>query len=219
VQVAYTLKVNADAPYGSTIGSAESTVGGVIVKCPAVQVQKNLTVQQQTKLIEAVQELRASENTLAGLELVNKLYEMATGTKNVFVTTDASEIMEGANGIFTPKQMSLETVPQQIYQLGRSDLYGKMVAPTLYGGYRMWTALWKQDRVRLPMEHDLQIGDLLIYKGQPEWGMYLYLGEDLGFANMSRATLDADTLSVDIRLEQLLGCDYYFAILRPSMTQ
>lgn len=218
VTVSYKLRVNADVPYGSSIQSTDSTVGGVTVKCPAVQVKRTLTAQEQAKLIQAVKDMRTNGNTLTGLALVNKLYETATGTAKVFASTDVATVCEGTNGIFAKKQMSTESTKRQIFKVNTGSVYNNMVAPTLYGGYRLWTPMWQHDRVRLPQEHDLQVGDVLFGRTLSSRPVYMYLGEELGFVNMTKATLDADTTTVDLRLERLLGYGYYFAILRPSMT-
>lgn len=217
VAVSYKLKVNDDVAYGTTIRSTDSTVGGVTVKCPGVQVRRTLTAAEQAKLIQAVKDTRTNGNTLTGLELVNKLYETATGKANIFVSTDIVAVTEGADGIFAKKQMSTESNPRQIYQMNTGSVYNNLVAPTLYGGYRMWTPLWQHDRIRLPQEHDLQVGDVHIGRTLSSRNIYLYAGPELGFVNMNKTTLDADTVSVALRLERLHGYGYYFAILRPSM--
>lgn len=219
VTVSYKLKVNEDAAYGTAIQSTDSTVGGITVKCPAVQVKRTLNAQEQARLVQAVKDMRADgTNTLTGLALVNKLYETATGTANIFASTDIEVVTEGDDGIFAKKQMSTETTPRQIFQMNTGSLYNGLVAPTLYGGYRMWTPMWQHDRARLPQEHDLQVGDVLIGRTLSSRVMYMYLGQELGFVNMNKTTLDTDTITVDQRLERLHGYGYYFAILRPSIT-
>ena len=214
VKVSYKLQVNEKTPYGTKIQSTASTVGGVQVKCPAVQVQRSLTAAEQEKLIQAAQELRTQGNTLTGLKLVNQLYQTATG-KTVFATTNVTEIAED---IFAKHQMSTEEIPQQLYRFNADSAYGKMVAPTLYGGYRVWSQMWQHQRTSLPRQQDLQVGDVLVGRTSTTWELYLYLGQELGFVNMTTATLEADTLTVPLRLERLLGYGHYFAILRPAMT-
>ena len=216
VQVSYKLKVDENTPYGSAIQSTASTVGGVTVKCPAVQVRRTLTAEEQEKLIQAAKEMRASDNTLTGLALANKLYEAATGEADIFASTDIETVMEGTDGVFAKKQMSTETNPRQIFMMNTGSIYQDMLAPTLYGGYRMWTPRWQQDRTRLPKEHDLQVGDVLIGRILSSRVIYMYLGEELGFVNLSTATLDASAVTAEKQLERLLGYGYYFAILRPS---
>ena len=216
VQVSYKLKVNENTPYGTAIQSTASTVGGVTVKCPAVQVRRTLTAEEQEKLIQAVVDMRASNNTLTGLALANKLYELATGEADIFASTDIETVMEGTDGVFAKKQMSTETNPRQIFMMNTGSKYQDLVAPTLYGGYRMWTPRWQHDRTRLPKVHDLQVGDVLVGRILSSRVIYMYLGEELGFVNLSTATLDPGAVTPEKQLERLLGYGYYFAILRPS---
>ena len=217
VQVSYQLKVNKTAPCGAVIQSANSTVGGVRMGCPGVQVRRTLTDAQRQRLIAAIGAFRENENTLTGLELVNKLYEEATGVAGIFAQTDAQAVAEGPEGIFAKKQMSPEEQPLQVYQLNTGSTYQRMVAPTLYGGYRMWTPMWQHDRTRLPKEQDLQVGDVLIGRTLTGAVLYLYAGEQLGFVDLTTAALEPDTLTAQRQLESLPGYGYYFAILRPSM--
>lgn len=216
VKVSYTVKVNADVPYGTVIQSTDSTVGGVTVKCAPVQVKRSFTAAEQAAMIEKVKQLRADgTNTLTGLALANEIYKAATG-ETLFASTDMEAVAEGTDGIFAKWKMSTETTKRQLYKVNTGSKYQKLVAPTLYGGYRMFTPLWQHDRTRLPQAHDLQVGDLLIGRTLSSRVMLLYLGQELGFVNLNKATLDADTVAIALRLERLHGYGYYFAILRPS---
>ena len=216
VKISYTVKVNADVPYGTVIQSTDSTVGGVTVKCAPVQVKRSFTAAEQAAMIEKVKQLRSDgSNTLTGLALANEIYKAATG-ETLFASTDIEAVAEGADGIFAKWKMSTETTKRQLYKVNTGSRYQKLVAPTLYGGYRMFTPQWQHDRTRLPQEHDLQVGDLLIGRTLSSRVIMMYLGQELGFVNLNKATLDADTVAVALRLERLHGYGYYFAILRPS---
>jgi uncharacterized repeat protein (TIGR01451 family) len=216
VQVSYTVQVNADVPYGTVIQSTESYVGGITVKCAPIQVRSTLTAAQQQALIDAVKALQNGDNTATGLALVNKLYYEATGIENILDTTDHATLCEGTDGIFAKKQMSTESTKRQIFKVNTGSKYQQLVAPTLYGGYRMFTPLWQHDRTRLPQEHDLQVGDLIVGRTLSSRVIMMYLGQEQGFVKLTTATLDADTVAPALRLERLHGYGYYFAILRPS---
>jgi uncharacterized repeat protein (TIGR01451 family) len=215
VQVSYTAQVNAATPYGATIQSLDSTVGGVTVKCAPVQVKRSFTATEQTAIIEKVKQLRADGNSLTGLALANEIYQAATG-ETLFASTDITSVCEGADGIFSKWKMSTEATKRQLFKVNTGSTYQKLVAPTLYGGYRMYTPQWQHDRTRLPQTDDLQVGDLLVGRTLSSKVTMLYLGEELGFVNLSKATLDADSVTPTLRLERLHGYGYYFAILRPS---
>ena len=215
VQVSYTAQVNGATPYGTTIQSLDSTVGGVTVKCAPVQVKRTFTATEQAAIIEKVQQLRAGGNSLTQLALANEIYLAATG-ETLFDSTDITTVCEGDDGIFLKWKMSTETTKRQLFQVNTGSKYQKLVAPTLYGGYRMYTPMWQQDRTRLPQPDDLQIGDLLVGRTLSSKVTWLYLGQEMGFVNLSKATLDADTITAAQRLERLHGYGYYFAILRPS---
>ena len=215
-RVSYTVQVNADVPYGTVIQSTDSTVGGITVKCAPVQVKRTFTTAEQAAMIEKVKQLQSDgTNTLTGLALANEIYKAATG-ETLFASTDMEAVAEGTDGIFSKWKMSTETTKRQLYKVNTGSTYQKLVAPTLYGGYRMFTPLWQHDRTRLPQAHDLQVGDLLIGRTLSSRVILLYLGEELGFVNLNKATLDADTVAIALRLERLHGYGYYFAILRPT---
>lgn len=213
VSVSYTLKVNEDTAWGTQIQSTDSTVGGITVKCDPVQVRRTLTSQEQAALVETVKQLRAEGNTLTNLALVNQIYEQALGVQNVFESTDIATVTRGTTGCFK----NYKTYSgKQIYQCNPDSIYTDLIAPTLYGGYRLHTPNFTYDRIRLAKVHDLQVGDVLISKTLSSESAMMYLGEELGFVKMD-AELTADTAAIEKRLERLLGYGYYFAIMRPSM--
>ncbi|MBO5867733.1 MAG: C40 family peptidase, partial [Oscillospiraceae bacterium] len=208
--VSYTAKVKSGTAYGTLIQSTDSTVGGVTVKCEPVRVGKKLTTQQQEALVDAFLTIKEQGTDLKGLSLVNELYKRATGVEKIFASTSFSTVTRGANGCFKVYDDSGSKV---IYQLNPTGSYANMLAPGMYGGYRLWASEFANDRTRLGKEQDLQIGDVLFGKTSSSEGIMLYLGEDLGFVNMS--TLADDTVSVAARLERLLAYGYYYAIMRP----
>ena len=100
-----------------------------------------------------------------------------------------------------------------MYKLNPDGDYAKLLVPSLYGGYRLWASEFANDRTRLARPQDLQIGDVLLGRTSSSRVVFLYLGEDIGFVNMS--TLQPDTVAVAARLERLLAYGYHYAIMRP----
>lgn len=212
--VSYTAKVKETVAYGTKIQSTESYVGGVRVKCEPITVGKKLTAEQQSALIDAFNKVKADGTSLTGLALVNELYKQATGVENVFASTDFATVTRGENGCF---KYYMTYSNKSIYQLNAAGSYHKLLAPSLYGGYRLWASEFANDRTRLARVQDLQIGDVLLGKTSSSEVVMLYLGEDIGFINMG--TLAADTISTAARLERLLAYGYYYAIMRPIQGQ
>lgn len=212
--VSYTAKVKTNVSYGTKIQSTESYVGGVRVKCEPITVGKKLTAAEQTALIAAFNTAKEKGTDLTGLALVNELYKQATGVENVFAATDFAEVTRGDQGCF---QFYMTYSNKTIYQLNPAGSYAKLLAPSLYGGYRLWASEFANDRTRLARVQDLQIGDVLLGKTSSAEVVMLYLGEDVGFVNMG--TLAADTVSTANRLERLLAYGNYYAIMRPIQSQ
>ena len=212
--VSYTAKVKTNVAYGTKIQSTESFVGGVRVKCEPITVGKKLTAAEQTALIAAFNTAKEKGTDLTGLALVNELYKQATGVENVFATTDFAEVTRGEDGCF---KFYMTYSNKTIYQLNPAGSYAKLLAPSLYGGYRLWASEFANDRTRLARVQDLQIGDVLLGKTSSAEVVMLYLGEDIGFINMG--TLAADTVSTANRLERLLAYGNYYAIMRPIQSQ
>lgn len=208
--VSYTAKVKEGTAYGTLIQSTDSTVGGVTVKCKPIRVGKKLTPEEQTALISAFQTAKSAGTKLTGLSLVNELYKQATGVEAVFADTDFATVTRGENGCF---QYYTTNASKSIYELNPDGAYAKLLAPGLYGGYRLWASTFANDRTRLAKVQDLQIGDVLLGKTSSAEIVMLYLGEEIGFVNMG--TLAADTVSTPDRLERLLAYGYYYAIMRP----
>ena len=163
-----------------------------------------------TALINAYHTVKEEGTDLTGLALVNELYRQATGKEKIFASTVFSTVTCGTDGCFKVYDDSGFRV---IYQLNPTGSYTKLLAPSLYGGYRLWASEFANDRTRLAKVQDLQIGDVLLGKTSSSEIVMLYLGEEIGFVNM--ATLAADTVTTAGRLERLLAYGYYYAIMRP----
>ena len=185
------------------------------VKCEPITVGKTLNETQQAALIQAYENLAANGTSLTGLDLVNELYKQATGVENIFASTTHKTVTEGTDGCFV--YYTKDTSSSSVYKLNPDGAYAKLLVPSLYGGYRLWASEFENDRTRLAKEQDLQIGDVLLGRVSSTASVtrpiYLYLGKEIGFINMS--SLTADTVSVANRLERLLAYSYYYAIMRP----
>ena len=212
--VSYIAKVKTTVAYGTTIQSTESYVGGVRVKCEPITVNKKLTKTQQDALIAAAQKLLTDGSSLSGLALVNDLYKQATGIESIFGTNDFLTVTEGSQGCFT---YHMTYSSKNIYKLNPDGDYANMLAPSLYGGYRLWASEFANDRTRLAKVQDLQIGDILLGRTSSSQAVFMWLGEDIGFISMSTKALD--TVAPADRLERLLAYGYYYAIMRPIQGQ
>lgn len=207
--LSYTAKVKDTVTYGTKIQSTESFVGGVRVKCEPITVGKKLTDSDAQMLIQSFNSFKENGTTLTGLALVNAIYADAIGV-SPFASTDFATVTRGENGCF---QFYMTYSNKTIYQLNPAGSYAKLLAPSLYGGYRLWASEFANDRTRLARVQDLQIGDVLLGKTSSAEVVMLYLGEEIGFINMG--TLAADTVSTANRLERLLAYGNYYAIMRP----
>ena len=217
VSLSYKVKVRDDAPYGGEIVS-ESTVGGIAVNCPAVQIRRTLTEAEQKALVDAVKALRAEGSKLASLELVNEIYKRALGVEKIFTDTDFAVITRGEEGIFqnyTVNGTKQQAGGKDVYTTHAEGKYWNLLAPTLYGGYRLHTEKYTFERVRLPKEHDLIPGDIILGKTSSSESIVMYIGEDICVS--MKADMPNDSVGIDMRLERLHGYAYYYAILRPSM--
>ena len=193
MEVSYTVKVNADAPVGKTVKSS-STVCGIKVNCPEVQIGNTLTSEQQAALTAAFHELKGSNQ---GIALVNAIYAQTFG-KTVFAEQTISAIWENtvlplaADCMISPK-----------------SAYAPMFAPNLYGGRHVVesdaNAPAVKMRTRLVTEELLIVGDVLM-TGEK---LYLYTTDGLW-------DLQTKQLAAENRLETLLTEDR-FVVLRPSL--
>ena len=221
VEVSYTVRVNDDAILGDAVYSDDAKVGGVSHKCPKVYIENTLVADEQAALLAAIEYYR-SNNTekLVGIDLLKAIYSYA-GISCPINVTSTSEL---ATALFTQITAGNGKTTYQLIEDG--DYYG-MIAPTLYGGERLYTANKYSatnkacsDRTRLPVEHDLVIGDIL-YASYADNGqkhvLYMYAGEDIGFVSLGSASLASVSSSVNDTLVSVVGYYYYFAVLRPSM--
>lgn len=192
-EVSYTVKVNADAPVGKTVKSS-STVCGIKVNCPEVQIGNTLTGEQQAALTTAFHALKESKQ---GIALVNAVYEQAFG-KTVFTEQSLSAVWEN-----TVLSFAVDCI------MSPKSPYAPIFAPNLYGGRQVVESNVNLPsvymRTRLVTEDLLIAGDVLM-TGE---GLYLYATDGLW-------DLQTKQLAAENRLETLLT-EYRFVVLRPSL--
>ena len=216
VTVSYTVRVNADAAYGDYIQTTDtSTVGGVRTICPKVYINRTLTSEEQNKVVEAFNTLKANGTTKTGLALVNEIYKTAGIADVVFDSTDYATVMEGAEGTF--KVVAQES-GNDYYQLtDKGTKYRDMMVETLYGGRRYYgySGDARTDRTRLAREHHIMVGDVIIRRiSSGTYYAYLHIGGD-NFINIT-SSIAAETVTTQKRLELLLSSGRYYAVYRPS---
>ncbi|MBP3435683.1 MAG: Ig-like domain-containing protein [Clostridia bacterium] len=221
ITVSYTLRIADDTASGTKL-LTEATVGGVAIGCPAIVVGNTLTIEEQTAVIDAVNAIKSEGTTLTNIELANEIYTRAN-LGFTLADTDLATITLGDRGIFTAASASTSSNP--LYNLVEGTVYRNMVAPTLYGGQRLYTSLWTHDRTRFVYEGDLVVGDIIVRRlSSTDYVAYMYVGGNKLF---SLTTAADDTKALDDRLELLIARYYenghdttshYFAVLRPSLT-
>lgn len=192
--ISYTVQVKETTPTGTFIQS-ESTVGGIPVKCPRVQVGRTLTDQEQQAVLDAQKELDGGE--LKGIALANAIYEKACG-KPAFT----------AQGTDTLWDNLVSPYGTNAFLLDAKKPLTSLVAPRLYGGKFMaeldTSAASTQYRTRLVTKNVLMIGDVVLADN----ALYMFTGVGLYDLIYGGSGLQSP--------ESLLTYDR-FVVLRPSM--
>ncbi len=214
--VSYTVKVNENAAYGDYIQTTDtSTVGGVRTICPKVYINRTLTLEEQNKVLEAFNTIKANGTTNKGFALVNEIYKAAGIADAVFADTDYDAVMQGTNGTFKV----VKTISgNDYYQLNDKGLkYRDMMVETLYGGRRYYgfSGEARTDRTRLARVHNLMIGDVIVRRvSGGTCYAYLYIGNGT-HVNITSG-FGEDSCDLIKRLELLLSSGRYYAVYRPS---
>lgn len=192
--ISYTVRVKESTPTGTFIQS-ESTVGGISVKAPRIQVAKTLTETEQQAVLDAQKELNGGD--LKGIALANAIYEKACG-KPAFSVQDIDTLWDnlvspyGTNAFLLDAKKSLTS----------------LVAPRLYGGKFMAEldtgAASTQYRTRLVTKDVLVVGDIVL----ADDSLYMFTGVGLYDLTYGGSGLQSP--------ESLLTYDR-FVVLRPSM--
>ncbi len=203
----YTVRVKADAPYGTVIRSEDGTVGGVDADCKPITVAKTLTKEQQAAVKTAITELGDSE--LRATALANAIYEKVVGRGDLLDAT----YEETLAAVFV-NYLDLPTH----FSPALDGKYTSMLVPTLYGGRYTLPDLEADEvevRTRLPYERNLTVGDILIAADDADATyriLCLYTGD--GMYNLLEGEYTEE--AVDKVLEKCIAYNRY-AVLRPSM--
>ncbi|MBQ7769039.1 MAG: C40 family peptidase [Oscillospiraceae bacterium] len=192
--ISYTVQVKETTPTGTFIQS-ESTVGGVPVKCPRIQVAKTLTDREQQAVLDAQKELDGGE--LKGIALANAIYEKVCG-KTAFTQQTIDAMWDN---LVLPYNTDA-------FLLDSKKPLTSLVAPRLYGGKLMaeldTNAAATQYRTRLVTKNVLMIGDIVLADN----ALYMFTGVGLYDLIYGGSGLQSP--------ESLLTYDR-FVVLRPSM--
>ncbi len=212
-KVSYKVRVNQKVEYGTAIRSVESFVGGIPVRCPEIIVNRTLSEEEQAKIITALENFKNNKGT-KGFELVNDVYKNAINVENIFADTDFHTIVTSENGVFNyDPEGVVSSSGARDYWINQDSTYNKLMVPTLYGGRNLYQLHWS-NRTRLPREHNLLVGDILVRKTLSGEQIFIFVGKDK-FYNISEG-LAEDTLDTKTRLETCIGTGNCFAVIRPS---
>lgn len=135
-----------------------------------------------------------------------------------------TDIADVESALFTFTQGSnASSYNDDFYEVKADGEYKKMIAPTLYGGRRLFTpdqyddnknVKKHSDRTRRAYEHDLIVGDILLVKSDTVM-VYIYDGNDL--IALHDGSVNAISGTVDEYLITMPAATWYYAVLRPSM--
>jgi uncharacterized repeat protein (TIGR01451 family) len=215
VSVSYTVKVKNDvSTENQEIRGDMSTVNGVSVACHTTSIRKTLTADEQARIKEAIAYFAENnEDALSGIAMINAIYERA-GLVAPFASTDTFKDVAG--GIIGK---STEVNSAKAVAVLENGKYRSIVVDGLYGGRYYYTKDFAyqsgQNRVRLPREHNLVIGDVIIAKTSTTERVFIYDGTYI--YNVDKAIMTRDLPAQ--RLEWLMGYQYYFVVVRPSFAQ
>ena len=194
VEVTYT--VTADS--GKTVSGAGTTVGGLEVKCPDVQIKTTLTSYEQKALGQAIDEYECAGEPIEG---ANEIYKSALGQDAVSV------------GDFKALRRALFTTDDKgRYKIRKAGGDSKAVVPSFWGGRNCYTETFAYQRTALVKPEHVLVGDLILIDNASEEELYICAQDYI--LNLATGEKHKD---VKMFLERLVACKNYFALLRPSM--
>ncbi len=210
--------VTATGANGSYIFGLDTKIGGVRYTCPKIYIKNTLTTQQQEAIKAiALSLLENNPNSLSRFDLISEIYKQI-GLDDPFESVTESELR---SSLFNHKTSGL-AYGSNLFEINKSSDYYAMVVDTLYGGRNYFTSgeytesqKINTNRSRLPRQHSLVVGDILIAKFTSSENCYLYIGGNM-FLNISTATIVEDTFDVSTRLMRMISARHYYCILRPS---
>ena len=235
IPVSYTVRVKDNAALNTKLDGAKATINGVLHKCYDTVIAHTLTTEEQTKLVETVNNLAKANPGLADVKLANRIYKTALNVNNLFgnKVNSFADLLNGDGednvGIFNDASNYADEAIWVLTDANTSNPC-KMVAPGLFGGHDVYTSARSADpffrylslndsilRSRYFWEKDLVIGDLLVMQGEnEEQCMYIYTGVNT-FVSLNAGSV-FETCSVADLLAYAPSTHWrYTAVLRPSL--
>lgn len=194
VEFPYSVKVKDSAPLGEYIVS-NSDISGIAVNCQRFKIAKTLSAEQQTAVIDKLNELKAGD--LRGISLANAIYEQILGT-TVFSHKTTDKLWA-----------DLVKAMSQDYVLDSELPLYNMIAPGLYGGRKLCeldtSSLMAQEWTRLVTKNVLVLGDIVLADNS----LYMFTGT--GLYNLIYGGSGLYSIKALLTYER-------FVVLRPSMT-
>ncbi len=215
--------VTASGEDGAYIYGTDTKIGGVAYTCPKIYIKNTLTIAQQEAIrTAALSFMESNPNSLTKLGLVSAIYKQA-GLQDPFESVTEAQLR---SSLISARTSGLAH-GSNLFELNPSSQYKNMLVDTLYGGRNFFTSQQyktnskvNSNRSRLPRQHSLTVGDILITKFSSSENCYLYIGGDK-FLVLNTADVVEDTMDIGTRLMRMLSARHYYCVLRPSqmMTQ
>jgi hypothetical protein len=206
VDVKYVVKVNADAKTGDKIASP-TYVGGVEVNCRDIYIGGNLSAEEQKKIFDEASKI--SGDSVTGVALAKKVYAAAGIPCNVGTE------QEIISSIF-----KTTTKAAGHFELNTTSEYMNMLAPTMYGGYLVYTTskLYDGNRTKAPMMTQLSAGDIIVCKEGATYSTWLFVGQNKAMSLNKGSVGVLDLIGTRDALFSTIGHDQ-FVVLRPAMAE
>jgi len=236
VCVQYTLQVKADAPANTILDGAKATVNGVVHKCYDTVVANTLTTDQQQKILEAVNTVKAMDvSGLTSVQIANLIYKTAFGVDNIFgeKVQTYPDLLNGNGknnvGIFNSTINYSDNAIVCLTDANPSNA-ARMVPPGMFGGHNVYLSKTPREtlyryldlanspfRSRYYWEKDLVVGDLYLLKATEQDSLYIYIGNDTFVSLGGGHTLFSEHSVKDRFAYSPATVWKYHAVLRPSL--
>jgi len=224
--VSFTVQVNNGTAYGTKL-SFTSAAGNMTLNTCTVTVGKALSGTSISKMSSLISSgyTFTSKNSF---DLMKEVYSQCGATLNI---GSAVSVYDLWNDVFTYSGTSYITMVS-----GSSNAGQKMLAPSLYGGCRLYDATGETIRVKKLTTESLMVGDVIVFSSNPgatlsgiSYNLYIYLGNDTfvtydgGVKTFTANGIDRSAhwangteKFLDDEVAQLFGSSA-FAVLRPSL--
>ena len=204
VDVKYVVKVNADAKTGDKIASP-TYVGGVEVRARDIYIGGHLSAEEQKKIYDEAAKI--SGDSVTGVALAKKIYSAAGIACNI-----------GTEQEIISSMFKTTTKALGHFELNTTSEYMKMLAPTMYGGYLVYTtsSLYDGNRTKGPLMTQLMAGDIVVCKEGAAYSTYLFVGQNKAMSLNKGSVGVLDLIGTRDGLFSTIGHDQ-FVVLRPAM--